>query len=80
MKRKVGPRGQIVIPKEIRDSLRLREGAFMVFSLEGEVIELRPEPTPEEVLRKFFTVRGKLRKHVDWKSILNEQYKVPSGK
>jgi len=81
MKRKVGPKGQIVIPKEIRDSLGLREGASMVFSVSGEVIELRPEPTPEQVLRKFFAVKGKkLRKQVDWKAILDEEYKVPAGK
>jgi len=81
MKRKVGPKGQIVIPKEIRDTLGLREGVSLVFSVSGTVIELRPEPTPEEVLRKFFAVRGKkVRKRVDWRAILDEEYKVPAGK
>lgn len=81
MKRKVGPKGQIVIPKEIRDVLGLRQGVSMVFSVSGDVIELRSEPTPDQVLRKFFTVKGKkLRQPVDWKAILDEEYKMPVGK
>ena len=81
MKRKVGPKGQIVIPKEIRDTLGLREGASLVFSLSGDVIELRPEPRPEEILRRFLTVKGKrIRGRVDWKAVLDEEYEVPAGK
>lgn len=81
MKRKVGPKGQIVIPKEIRDMLGVKEGASMVFSVSGKVVEMRPEPTSDEILRKFLAVRGKkLRKRVDWKAILDEEYKVPAGK
>jgi len=81
MKRKVGPKGQIVIPKEIRDTLGLREGASLVFSLSGDVIELRSEPTAEQILRKFFTVKGKrTRRRVEWRTVLDEEYKVPAGK
>ncbi len=81
MKRKVGTKGQIVIPKEIRDTMGLREGSSLVFSVTGKVIELRPEPTPDDLLRRFFAVRGKkLRGRVDWKAILDEEYKVPAGK
>ena len=81
MKRKVGPKGQIVIPKEIRDTLGLREGASLVFSLSGDVIELRSEPTADQILQKFFTVKGKrTRGRVDWRTVLDEEYKLPAGK
>ena len=81
MKRKVGPKGQIVIPKEIRDTLGLREGTSLVFSVSGEGIELRPEPTPDQILQKFFAVKGKRpRRRLDWKPVSDEEYKVPAGK
>ena len=76
MKRKVGPEGQIVIPKKIRDALGLREGVSLVFSLSGDVIELRLEPTAEQILQKFFSVQGKrTRGRVDWRTVLDEEYK-----
>ena len=81
MTRRIGPKGQVVIPKEIRDTLGLSEGTPVRFSLVGEAVEVRREPTPEQVLEKFFTVKGrKVRKRVDWRSILDEEFRTPSRK
>jgi len=81
MKRRLGPKGQIVIPKEIRDSLGLKEGTSMVFSVEGDAVRMRQEPTPDDMLRRFLTVKGKkLRRKVDWKAVLDEEYKIPPGR
>lgn len=33
---KLGRKGQMVLPKEIRDSLRLKEGDHLVIALQGE--------------------------------------------
>ncbi len=75
MKRKLGPRGQVVIPKEIRDRLRLTEGENLTFEVSDDVILVRPEPSPQEFVRRFLTVKGKkLRRRLDWKSILDEEY------
>ncbi len=41
---KVGPRGQIVIPKVFRDALRLRPGERMLVELQGDRIVLRRRP------------------------------------
>jgi len=41
---KVGPRGQIVIPKAVRDALRLRAGERMLVELQGDRIVLRRRP------------------------------------
>ena len=81
MKRRIGPKGQVVIPKEIRESLGLKEGTTLVFSVDGEVVHMRQEPTADEILERFFTTKGvKLRRRVDWRSILDEAYKAPAGK
>ncbi len=70
-----------MIPKEIRDTLGLREGTSVVFSVEGDVVHMRQEPTPDEFLQKFFTTKAKkLRRLPDWKSMLDEEYRAPAGK
>ena len=78
MKRKLGPKGQVVIPKDIRERLSLTEGAILDFEVEDNTILVRPEPSPEEFIERFLSVKGKkLRKRVDWKALLDDEYKAP---
>ena len=77
MKRKLGPKGQVVIPKDIRDKFSLTEGAILDFEVQDDAIVVKPEPSPEEFVERFLSVKGKkLRKRVDWKSVLDDEYKV----
>ncbi|MHA1209221.1 MAG: AbrB/MazE/SpoVT family DNA-binding domain-containing protein [Candidatus Freyarchaeota archaeon] len=49
VKRIVGPKGQVVIPKDVRDALGLREGSEVVVELRGdEVVIKRAKPEYEE--------------------------------
>lgn len=41
MTHRVGPKGQVVIPKELRDLLGLRPGAYVDFDREGEHVIVR---------------------------------------
>jgi len=67
-----------VVPKEIRERLGLGAGSTLTFEVSGDTILLRPEPTPEEIVQRFLSVKGrKRRKLVDWKSVLDDEYKVP---
>ncbi|HEX9341312.1 MAG TPA: AbrB/MazE/SpoVT family DNA-binding domain-containing protein [Thermoplasmata archaeon] len=76
MKRKLGPKGQVVIPKDIRERLSLTEGAILNFEVEDDTIVVRPEPSPQEFVARFLSVKGKkLRKRVNWKSVLDDEYK-----
>lgn len=78
MKRKLGSKGQVVIPKDIREKLSLTEGSTLTFQVSGDTILVRPEPSPEEAVDRFLAVKGKKRqKLVDWKSILDDEYNVP---
>ena len=41
MTQRVGPKGQVVIPKEIRDELGLQPGAEVELDRDGETVRIR---------------------------------------
>jgi AbrB family looped-hinge helix DNA binding protein len=45
MTSKVGPKGQVVIPKAMRDRLGLRPGDEVTFELEGRAVKVEPAST-----------------------------------
>jgi AbrB family looped-hinge helix DNA binding protein len=42
MTHRVGPKGQVVIPKEIRDELRIEPGDEVTFWRDGDHVSMRP--------------------------------------
>lgn len=42
MTHRVGPKGQVVIPKELRDELGIEPGDDVAFWLEGDHVAMRP--------------------------------------
>jgi AbrB family looped-hinge helix DNA binding protein len=42
MTHRVGPKGQVVIPKPLRDEIGLRPGDEVVFRLEGRGVRVEP--------------------------------------
>ena len=63
--RVLGPKGQIVIPKTIREHLGLKRGSRVVFEFnEGELV-LKPQKSPEQFVEEFCsTVKKKLNRKV----------------
>ena len=49
IKTKVSSRGQIVIPKEIRDKLGIKPGTILNVSIEGKRIVLEPALEPPNI-------------------------------
>jgi AbrB family looped-hinge helix DNA binding protein len=49
VKVKTSSKGQIVIPKEIRDKLGIKPGSVLNVSVEGKRIILEPSPEPPDV-------------------------------
>ncbi len=47
---KVGPKGQIVIPKMFRDAYRIKEGGYAVIEPRDDGLLIRGLEDPEEVL------------------------------
>ena len=55
--RKVGPKGQVVIPGEIRARFGIVPGASVAFDTEGESIIIRREKDPGQAVQDFLSVR-----------------------
>ena len=73
---KVGPKGQIVIPKDIRDKLGIKEFSEVLIDLIGtEVVISRSAPTSVSYTDFFTTTYAKkLKQKVGLKKVLDEEY------
>lgn len=71
----MGPKGQIVIPKDVREYIGLKPGTRVIFEVrEGELV-IRPETNPEKIVEEFCSiVSKKLEKTIDVKKIIQEEY------
>ena len=70
-KRVMGPKGQIVIPKNIREQLGLKRGSKVLFESENGEIKLKIQKKPEEFVEEFCTgISKKLKKRI----LLDELY------
>lgn len=74
MTRVVGPKGQVVIPKEIRDQAGFSEGTEVVVELRGsEVVLRRPSPPTKSYVEYFTaTYAEKVKGRVDLDKIMDE--------
>jgi AbrB family looped-hinge helix DNA binding protein len=57
MTHRVGPKGQVVIPKELRDELGLEPGDEVSFWLEGDHVALRPAHLRRSLRGRFRSSR-----------------------
>jgi AbrB family looped-hinge helix DNA binding protein len=64
MAQKVGPKGQVVIPKKFRDELGLESGDEVVVSLSGNGVLIQPVHTTQS-LRGMFAGSGMLKMLMD---------------
>ncbi len=74
IKREIGEKGQVVIPKDIRDMLNLRKGEKIVFEIRDKEAVIRSEEDPEEFLRDFLDVPKIKRGKKTIKEMIMEQY------
>ena len=72
--RKIGPRGQIVRPKDARDSLGLKIGDEICIEVEDNTIKISPASIHEDFLKNFLSTPKKLHKKIDIEKIIDEQY------
>lgn len=74
IKRKLGPKGQIVLPKDIRDMLGVKPGEDILIEVINDEIKIRSPIKNEEFLSNFYNVPKKLNKKVDIEKIIDEEY------
>ena len=73
IKRSVGEKGQIVIPKDIREYLGLKPGSKVIFETRDKELVIRPLREPEKFVEEFCNVPKKLKKKIDIKKLLEKQ-------
>ena len=73
---KIGPKGRIVIPKDIRDKLGIKEFSEVLVDVrDGEVVIRQTAPLSVSYADFFTsTYAKKLKQKVDIKRILDEEY------
>lgn len=77
VKRTVGEKGQVVLPKDIRDYVGIRPGSEVIFEVRGKEIVVTPQKGGKEFVEDFCNIPNKLRKSLDTKKIkeiMKEQY------
>nr|MDO8086224.1 AbrB/MazE/SpoVT family DNA-binding domain-containing protein [Candidatus Sigynarchaeum springense] len=74
MHRKIGPRGQIVLPKDAREYLGLKVGDEICIEVEGNAIKISPASARDDFLKKFLETPKKLRERIDIQKVIDEQY------
>ncbi|AFL87635.1 looped-hinge helix DNA binding domain, AbrB family [Terriglobus roseus DSM 18391] len=55
---KVGERGQVVIPKAIREELAIGKDSAVEFELKGKVLTLRPKKNLEKIRKALAQYKG----------------------
>ena len=75
VKRHVGPKGQVVIPKDIRQALGVIPGSVVELELRNGTVVITPAVAPEETVRQFLSVvRKKIRRRIDIDSLLEQEH------
>lgn len=78
IKARVGPKGQIVIPKVLRDEYNISPGDDVIMREDHQAIMIEKPQDPVEALREL-AQRLKIRKRVDVHAI-EEEYEERWGK
>ena len=79
IERTISEKGQIVIPKDVRDYLGLKPGTEVVFEVSKDGVILKPKLSPKEFIERFTNIGRKLKK-LDIKTIkatIEEEYEIP---
>ncbi len=76
LERTISSKGQIVIPKDIRDKLGLRQGTEVELNIENGKIVIEIKKKPEDIVKDFSNVSKKIANLNSKliKKILDEQY------
>jgi AbrB family looped-hinge helix DNA binding protein len=76
----VGPKGQVVIPKRMRDALGLKPGVEVTLEMrDQEIVIKKPQVTDNYVDYFIHTSAPKLKKWVNIKQVLEEEVEERIG-
>ena len=74
VKVRVGPKGQIVIPKVVREFLGIKAGDEVMMEIRGKELLIKSKVEPEKFVNDFCSItERKLTEKVDLKKIIKEE-------
>lgn len=74
IKRKLGPKGQIVIPKVVREFLGIEAGDEVIIEVREKEVIIKPETDPEKFVNGFCSLIGKkLKEKINLEKLLEEE-------
>lgn len=79
MKREVGEKGQVVIPKDIREHIGIKPGTQVVFDVRDDGVVIKPAKTGKEFVDYFCKTSNKLKKPLSMRKLkktLEEEYDI----
>jgi len=79
-RRNVGPKGQVVIPKQMRDVLGLKPGVEVILEVKGDEVVISKPKIEGSYTEYFIATQGpKLKKIVNIKKLLSEEVECRHG-
>jgi len=73
IKREIGEKGQVVIPRDIRDHLGLKKGIKVIFEVKDDEVIIKKENN-EKFLEEFLNTPKLKRRKKTIKEMIMEQY------
>ncbi|MEM2568284.1 MAG: AbrB/MazE/SpoVT family DNA-binding domain-containing protein [Candidatus Bathyarchaeia archaeon] len=74
IKRKLGPKGQIVIPKVVREFLGIEAGDEVIIEVREKEVIIKHETDPEKFVSNFCSlIEKKLKEKVNLEKLLEEE-------
>jgi len=74
LKRTIGPKGQVVIPKDVRKHLGVEPGSEVIFEVRENEVVMKPTKAPGDVVDEYVSiVTSKLKNRIQLEQIIEEE-------
>ena len=74
LKRTIGPKGQVVIPKDIRKHLGVEPGSEVIFEVREDEVVMKPGKVPADIVDEYVSiVTSKLKNRIQLEQIIEEE-------
>jgi AbrB family looped-hinge helix DNA binding protein len=74
LKRKLGPKGQLLLPKTIREFLGIKPGDDILIEITENEVKIRSAVNPDQYLSKLYETSKKLKTKMDIEASIEEEY------